>query len=91
MCPVSSSGLARRMGKTSTVSPSGQDDDSLEITGQTECVMVTQPEDVLVIGLGNQINECPGMMSEAKVCSDFHMNTLYFYKYLWYFSCYFLK
>nr|XP_054769969.1 GTPase-activating protein and VPS9 domain-containing protein 1-like [Lytechinus pictus] len=73
LASIVSSSVAKRMGKTSAVSPpggGGQDDESLEIMGQAECVVVTQPEDVLVIGLSNQVNECPGMISETKVLSS---------------------
>ena len=63
-----SSSVAKRMGKTSSSSNvTGHEDEGSEVTGQSDCVVVTQPEDVLVIALGNLISECPGMLSESKV------------------------
>ncbi|XP_071507059.1 GTPase-activating protein and VPS9 domain-containing protein 1-like [Diadema antillarum] len=63
--------VAKRIGKTaSNASLLGQEEETSEAPSHPECVVVTQPEDVLVIALGNHSNDCPGMLSESKVLSS---------------------
>ncbi|XP_033115649.1 GTPase-activating protein and VPS9 domain-containing protein 1-like isoform X2 [Anneissia japonica] len=47
-----------------------EDQESESSSPPSDTCMVTQPEDVLVISLGNHPNECPGMLSESKVLSS---------------------
>ncbi|XP_033643277.1 GTPase-activating protein and VPS9 domain-containing protein 1-like [Asterias rubens] len=74
--PVKKSGVASRVSKKMQRSSSKnalgipEDDDGLDPTMSPDAPPVYQPEDVLIVAFGNQGNECPGMISEAKVLSS---------------------
>ena len=68
--PFSLSLVSKKMQRSSSKNALGipEDDDGLDPTMSPDAPPVYQPEDVLIVAFGNQGNECPGMISEAKVC-----------------------
>ncbi|XP_022110619.1 GTPase-activating protein and VPS9 domain-containing protein 1-like [Acanthaster planci] len=64
-------GSKKSLGGSIKVGQNAQDEDEgLDASISPDTPPVPQPEDVLVVAFGNQGNECPGMLSEAKVLSS---------------------
>ncbi|XP_071947898.1 GTPase-activating protein and VPS9 domain-containing protein 1-like isoform X3 [Antedon mediterranea] len=62
--------VAKKIGSKSSLPSPVQEEQDVDGSPPSDSYMVTQPEDVLVISLGNHPNECPGMITENKVLAS---------------------